>query len=86
MTRIQGMDLGVGRAELVQVFVEVILPLVDDRGGVSVDDDRVFEAINGQPGNAVGFAVEEPVRRQVRPLRQRRAPTDGVSDRTRPGD
>jgi hypothetical protein len=32
MTRIQGMDLDVGRAELVQVFVEVIVPLVDDRG------------------------------------------------------
>jgi hypothetical protein len=62
------------------------VPLVDDGRCVGMDDGRVFEAVDSQPRNAVGFAVEEPVRRQVRPLRQWRPPTDGLSDRTRPGD
>ena len=85
-TRLAGMNLDVRRAELVKVFVEVILPVLDDRGRVRMYDDGVFEAVDGQPGDAVGVAVEEPVRRQVRPVCQRRPPADGISDRTRPGD
>ena len=80
------MNLDVRRAELFEVVVEVIAPLVDDLGRVRVDDDSVLEAVDGQPGDAVGVAVEEPVRRQVRPVCQRRPPADGISDRTRPGD
>jgi hypothetical protein len=80
------MNLDVRRAELFQVCLEVIAPSVDDRGRVRMDDDSVLEAVDGQPGDAVGVAVKEAIRRQVRPLRQRRSPTDGVSDRTRPGD
>lgn len=85
-TRLAGMNLDVRRAELVKVFVEVILPLLDDRGRVRMNDDGVFEAVDGQSGDAIGVAVEEAISRQVRPLRERRPPTDGVSDRTRPGD
>jgi len=80
------MNFDVRRAELFEVVVEVIAPSVDDLGRVRVDDDSVLEAVDGQPGDTVGVAVEEPIRRQVRPLRQRRPPADGVSDRTRPGD
>jgi len=32
MTRIEWVNLDIRRAEFVQVFVEVIVPLVDDRG------------------------------------------------------
>ncbi len=45
------------------------------------------EAIDRETGRAFGVAVKEPIRRQVRPLgEKRRTPADGLSDRMRPGD
>ncbi len=85
-TGVTGVKLYIRRAEVVQIRVEVITPSVEGCGRISMDNDGVFEAVNRQTRNAVGFAVEEPIRCEVRPLRQRRSPTDGVSDRTRPGD
>ncbi len=51
-----------------------------------MNDGDMFEAIYSEAQNAIDLAVEEPKRCQVRPRSQRRPPTDGVSDRTRPGD
>jgi hypothetical protein len=51
-----------------------------------VDDSHVLEAIDGQARHTFGVAMQEPIRRQVRPFGERRSPTDGLSDRTRPGD
>jgi hypothetical protein len=79
-------NLGVHRAEFIKISIEVVLPSVEQCRGVGVDHSDVFEAIYRQAWNAIGVAVKEAIRRQVRPLRQRRALTDGVSDRTRPGD
>jgi hypothetical protein len=77
-------DLGVRRAELSQAYFKRAAPSVQDLGRVRVDHREMREAIDGQPRRALGVAVKEPVRRQVRPLSERRAPAGGLSDRMPP--